>query len=131
MVIHQLLSSPQTEDEIMSFVFVCNLRAHLRITAGGDGVLYAVHGVTSQISAVVNSVPIHLYGVTGAVCLLEVGPETTTAPATCSITSRGLRRGASCRRHGESSRHGMSPGTVTGRFPFSHRPGAVCGGRVE
>ncbi|GBP98344.1 hypothetical protein EVAR_58250_1 [Eumeta japonica] len=32
-------------------------RAHLRITAGGDGVLYAVHGVTSQISAVVNSVP--------------------------------------------------------------------------
>ncbi|GBP86534.1 hypothetical protein EVAR_69054_1 [Eumeta japonica] len=76
-------------------------RAHLRITAGGDGVLYAVHGVTSQISAVVNSVPIHLYGVTGAVCLLEVGPETTTAPATCSVTSRGLRRGAWCRRYGK------------------------------
>ncbi|GBP89057.1 hypothetical protein EVAR_61721_1 [Eumeta japonica] len=84
-------------------------RAHLRITAG-DGVLYAVHGVTSQISAVVNSVPIHLYGVTGAVCLLEVGPETTTAPATCSVTSRG--RGAWCRRYVVGSRLRLSTLTV-------------------
>ncbi|GBP86538.1 hypothetical protein EVAR_69058_1 [Eumeta japonica] len=83
-------------------------RAHLRITAGGDGVLYAVHGVTSQISAVVNSV--RYICTVLQVCLLEVGPETTTAPATCSVTSRGLRRGASCRRHdGDVITNSLSP----------------------